>query len=137
MTTVLIFAALLFGFMAFLPFLTKEFVNQTFTAELDRMLDAALVERNLLNTPVTVLHQHDQVLWDGGSKYGKRDAILRNGSCYLLVVLVTNNQTHYLEFVSELRARRALFNKPKEYLAAFGENPDRSQLARLMGGADA
>ncbi len=41
-----------------------------------------------------------------------------------------------LTSMDELRARRALFNKPQKYLAAFGENPDRKQLARLMGGAD-
>lgn len=35
--------------------------------------------------------------------------------------------------LTESGIRRALFNKPKEYLATFGESPDRKQLAQLMG----
>ncbi len=46
------------------------------------------------------------------------------------------DNTFALTNLDELRARRALFNKPKEYLAAFGESPDRKQLVRLMGGVD-
>ncbi len=60
---------------------------------------------------------------------------LRNGK-YLKLVASLQRQFCLSEPQSELRVRRALFNKPKEYLAAFGESPDRKQLARLMGGVD-
>ena len=33
--------------------------------------------------------------------------------------------------LTELRARRALFNKPKLYIAAFGSPPQKSQLLGL------
>ena len=37
--------------------------------------------------------------------------------------------------LDELRVRQLLFTHPEEYLAAFGESPDRKQLAQLMEGS--
>jgi hypothetical protein len=73
---------------------------------------------------------------DGELQY--RHAFIQTETGQYAEVFVTEgDEDCSAKLVPELVVRRALFNKPKEYMAAFGESPDRKQLARLMGGADA
>jgi hypothetical protein len=58
--------------------------------------------------------------------------ILRKGDNYYLMMISSNGVTKKFEQINELRARRALFNHKNNYLAAFGELPDRKQIKNLL-----
>ena len=70
---------------------------------------------------------------DGGSYFVKRTALVRyNHSQYAFLMLFSDQSNRLVEPISELRARRALFNHPANYEAAFGSLPDRKDLQPLI-----
>jgi hypothetical protein len=107
----------------------KHTLDVLIEAEIERVTDG--------ESAYTVLYAADTA-YGYRAVFSKRRTLfarLSNGK-YLKLVANLQRQFCSSEPLSELRARRALFNKPKEYLAAFGESPDRKQLARLMAGVN-
>ena len=54
-------------------------------------------------------------------------------SRFVHAIVYEDGKTSFIKFLSELKTRQLLFSKPYLYHRAFGESPDRKQLARLMG----
>jgi len=79
----------------------------------------------------TLLHLEEMAESDGHVISGMNwRAISRNAEGqYWVHIIYSAGRTALIEPISELRARRTLFNKPKVYEDAFGELPDRKRLA--------
>jgi hypothetical protein len=101
---------------------------------LDQLFSDQLLALNVTPADFLILQSQDGMQKNSsGNVYWSRHILIRaNKDEYISMALTTDASSKYIEYISELRARRALFNKPKKYLAAFGENPDLKQLARLM-----
>ena len=72
---------------------------------------------------------------EGGLLFVKNDILIadqENRYWHCLLTTVESRSTEMaLTALTELRARRALFNQPKTYIAAFGIHPQKSQLLNL------
>lgn len=140
MSKLLIFVVLVMA--AGLIYIAVRFINEKsngliakMKVRLDELLVREIRDRLPESSQFAVIHLKDVCMSnDSGPDFVSRTALLKtpNGR-FALAILHSNEDCLYLEEINELRARRALFNNPKEYLAAFGESPDRKQLARLMG----
>jgi hypothetical protein len=71
---------------------------------------------------------------DEGASYDlKRTVILRNqNQAYALGIFYNDQSKYLLQTIDEIRARRALFLWPEDYLKAFGEMPHRNQIHDLQ-----
>ena len=73
---------------------------------------------------------------DGSLLFLKSDVLLKDHDgyfwhCMLKVIEMRDKPEFLITHLSELRARKAIFNYPKIYHDAFGECPDISQLKNL------
>jgi hypothetical protein len=78
-----------------------------------------------------VIHEVETVEYEGRNISGLNwRVIVRNfGGQYWLHTFYSDGRKALSEPIDELRARRALFNKPVSYKEAFGELPDRKRIA--------
>jgi hypothetical protein len=106
----------------------------TFKTVLDALMEKEISLIQTTNTVYRVLSILDEACTrdEGGTYFGKRIAIGKLNEQHVLMILCSDESSRLVETISELRARRALFNHPKQYEEAFGAPPDRKQLTHLI-----